>query len=34
MNNPFTETIEKSELVIRNAEDRAEVFEELLEGLG
>ncbi|MEZ8196765.1 LcrG family type III secretion system chaperone [Vibrio cortegadensis] len=34
MKQPFTETIEKSELAIRTADDRAEVFNELLEGLG
>ncbi|CZF86313.1 LcrG family type III secretion system chaperone [Grimontia marina] len=34
MKQPFTETIENSELAIRNAEDRTDVFNELLEGLG
>lgn len=34
MKQPFTEAIEKSELAIRNAEDRTDVFNELLEGLG
>lgn len=34
MNPPFSETIEKSELAIRNAEDRGDIFNELLEGLG
>lgn len=34
MKQPFTETIEKSELAICNAEDRTDVFNELLEGLG
>ncbi|PMG68558.1 LcrG family type III secretion system chaperone [Vibrio lentus] len=34
MKQPFTETIENAELTIRNAEDRADVFNELLEGLG
>ena len=34
MNSPSTETIENAELAIRNAEDRTDVFNELLEGLG
>ena len=34
MKQPFTETIENAELAIRNAEDRTDVFNELLEGLG
>lgn len=34
MKSPFSETIEKAELAIRNAEDRGDIFNELLEGLG
>jgi type III secretion system LcrG-like protein len=34
MKSPFSETIEKSELAIRNAEDRSDIFNELLDGLG
>ncbi|NMU86520.1 type III secretion protein, partial [Vibrio parahaemolyticus] len=34
MKQPFTDAIENAELAIRKAEDRTDIFNELLEGLG
>ncbi|EMN7236066.1 LcrG family type III secretion system chaperone VcrG [Vibrio parahaemolyticus] len=34
MKQPFTQAIENAELAIRNADERNDIFNELLEGLG
>ncbi|HBN6296126.1 TPA: LcrG family type III secretion system chaperone VcrG [Vibrio parahaemolyticus] len=34
MKQPFTQAIENAELAIRNADERNDIFRELLEGLG
>ncbi|MCX8889468.1 LcrG family type III secretion system chaperone VcrG [Vibrio parahaemolyticus] len=34
MKQPFTQAIENAELAIRNADERNDIFSELLEGLG
>ncbi|MDG2997347.1 type III secretion protein LcrG [Vibrio parahaemolyticus] len=34
MKQPFTQAIENTELAIRNADERNDIFSELLEGLG